>query len=268
MLAAKRHEEIMRILTKEGYGDAVELSAHLGVSAKTIRQDLGKLEAKGLLERVHGGAVLKHSGGNIFPIEERKRQHLEEKQEIGAAALQFIQEGDTVILDGGTTTLELARLLGEKRVTVLTNDLRIATELMYKENVTLLVTGGKLRREGAYTLLGRDAERYLEKYQVKKVFLGTSALDFRSGLTVFSLDEAEIKRAMIKSAREIICLADSSKFHKVALASFCPLEKVGILITDSGISPEDQADLAARGIKVNAGNSRQIEQAKREDEEG
>jgi len=254
MLAAKRHEEIMRILTEEGCADAAQLSEFFGVSAKTLRKDFDKLETMGLLERVHGGAVLKNNGSNIFPIAERKRQNLDDKKEIGTAALQFIEEGDTFILDGGTTTLELAKLLGDKRVTVLTNDLRIATELLYKENVTLLVTGGRLRREGAYTLLGRDAERYLDKYQVKKVFLGTSALDFRCGLTVFSLDEAEIKRAMIKSAREVICLADYSKFHKVALVSFCPLEKVGMLITDKRISLDDWSYLEAKGIKVHPGD--------------
>lgn len=258
MLAAKRHEEIMRILTEEGSADAALLGECLGVSAKTIRKDFDKLEAVGLLERVHGGAVLKNSGSSIFPIEERKRQHLEEKRAIGAAALRYVEEGDTVILDGGTTTLELARLLGDKRVTVVTNDLRIVTELIYKENVNLLVTGGRLRREGAYTLYGRDTEKFLEKYQVQKVFLGTSALDFQHGLSVFSLDEAETKKAMVRSAREIICLVDHSKFHNVALVSFCPLEKVGMLITDNRISEDDRTQLAARGIKVDTGEKPQI----------
>lgn len=117
-------------------------------------------------------------------------------------------------------------MIGDKRITVVVNDLIIAGELMYKENVTLYVIGGKLRREGAYTLLGRDAERGFEKYQVRKLFLATSALDFEKGLMVLSSDEAEVKRVMIDSAREIICLADYSKFHSQAFVSFCALGRI------------------------------------------
>ncbi|MDR3559830.1 MAG: DeoR/GlpR family DNA-binding transcription regulator [Negativicutes bacterium] len=250
MLAVKRQEAIMNILTQAGCVDAVELGRHFAVSAKTIRKDFDQLEAMGLLERVHGGAILKSNGNSGFPIAERKRKNLEEKQAIGKAALRYVDEGCTMILDGGTTTLELAKMLGDKKITVITNDLRIAAELAYKDNVTLLVTGGVLRRDGAYTLLGRDAERFLERYKVTKLFLGASAIDFGRGLAVFSLDEAEIKKAMLRSAGKIICLADTSKFHKLALVSFCPLERVDVLITDQRITPDDQTRLEASGIEL------------------
>ena len=250
MLAIKRLEIISLLLAEHGSVDAGELSNRFAVTPKTIRKDLDKLENMGLLDRVHGGAVLKRSGSNVFPIEQRKQQNLSEKQRIGAAALEYIQEGDSIIIDGGTTTLELARLLGEKKVLVIVNDLKIALELMNKPNVDLFVTGGRLRREGAYTLLGRDTERILEKYKAKKVFLGTTALDLESGLSVLNSDEAEVKKAMVSSAQEAICLVDYSKFHHVAFAPFCALQKISTIITDNRILPEEQETLQQRGVHV------------------
>lgn len=252
MLAIRRLEIISQLLAETGSVDAAKLSERFGVTPKTIRKDLDKLESMGLLDRVHGGAVLKRSGSSVFPIEQRKQQCLSEKQRIGAAALELVQEGDSIIIDGGTTTLELARLLGEKKILAIVNDLKIALELMNKPNVDLFVTGGRLRREGAYTLLGRDTERILEKYKAKKVFLGTTALNMESGLSVLNSDEAEVKKAMVASAKEVICLVDYSKFHHVAFAPFCPLHKIGTLVTDSRILPAEIESLQSRGIQVHA----------------
>ena len=250
MLAIKRMEAISRLLAESGSVDASQLSEKFAVTPKTIRKDLDTLESMGLLERVHGGAILKNNANSMFPIERRKLQHLAEKQRIGLAALEYIEEGDTLILDGGTTTIELARLLGDKNLLVVVSDLNIAMELMHKPNINLFVAGGRLRREGAFTLVGRDTERMLEKYLVKKVFLGTSALDLETGLSVLNSDEAEVKKAMIGSARQVICLADYSKFHHSAFAPFCPLEKISTIITDSRISAEDEQALLNRGLQV------------------
>jgi len=223
MLSVRRLEEIARILEREKTIDVNALSTRLGVTGKTIRQDLAKLEEIGLLERVHGGAVLKQNGNGIYPIQQRKQLHLEEKDRIAQAALEYIEEDDTIILDGGSTTLQLARRLGDKRIVAITNDLPIASELLNKENVTLYVTGGKLRREGVFTLLGRDAERTISRHHASKLFLATSALDFAQGLMVLSEDEAEVKRAMVAAAKKVICLVDYSKFHKLAFISFASL---------------------------------------------
>lgn len=250
MLFVKRLEEITKILERDGSVDIVTLSNIFKVSGKTIRQDLAKLEEMGLLERVHGGAVLKQNGNGIFPIQKRKQLNLSEKERIGAAALKYIAENDTVILDGGSTNLQLAKRLGEQKIIVITDDLIIAGELLNKDQVTLYVTGGKLRREGAYTLLGRDAEKTIEKYHANKLFLATSALDFNQGLTVLSAEEAEIKKAMLRSANQVICLVDYSKFHKLAFASFATLSDIDLLITDDRIPNEDRAYLNNMGIKL------------------
>lgn len=252
MLSIKRWEEIVRILERDGSIDVNSLSDHFGVTAKTIRQDLAELEAKGLLERVHGGAVYKSNGSGIFSILERKQHNLQEKARIAKTALKYIENGDTIILDGGTTTLELAKQLGELRLVVITNDLVIAGELLSHESITLYLSGGKLRREGVYTLLGREAERIMNSYNANKLFLATSAFDFEQGLTVLSDEEAEIKKAMIYSAKEVICLADYSKFHKSALVSFAPLTIIDRLITDNRISETDLKYLKGQGIKVEA----------------
>lgn len=250
MLAIKRLEIISRLLSENGSVDAAELSEHFGVTTKTIRKDLEKMEDMGLLDRVHGGAVLKRTDDAVFPIEQRKLHNLSEKKRIGAAALDYVEEGDSLIIDGGTTTLELARLLGDKKILAITNDLKIALELMSKPNVDLFVTGGRLRREGAYTLLGRDAEKLLEKYKAKKVFLATSALDLKNGLSVLNSDEAEVKKAMVAVSQQVICLVDYSKFHHVAFAPFCPIEKINTLITDSRIPAQEKASLERRGLRV------------------
>jgi len=250
LLAIKRLEIISQLLSDSGSVDATKLSERFAVTPKTIRKDLDKLEKMGLLDRVHGGAVLKRTDNSVLPIEQRKLLNLTEKQRIGAAALEYVEEGDSIIIDGGSTTLELAKLLGDKKILVITGDLRIVLELMNKPNVDLFVTGGRLRRESTYTLLGRDAERVLEKYKAKRVFLGTTALDLNDGLSVLNSDEAEVKKAMISAAQEVICLVDYSKFHHVAFAPFCQLGKITTLITDNRILPEEQAALQQRGIRV------------------
>jgi DeoR family fructose operon transcriptional repressor len=250
MFSVKRLEEIVKKLEKDGSVEVNDLCKIFTVTGKTIRQDLAKLEEMSILERFHGGAILKQNGTSIFPIKQRKQHNLEEKKRIATAAQKYIVERDIIIIDGGSTNLEIAKGMGDKQVIVITNDLIIAGELLNKDNITLYVTGGKLRREGIFTLLGRDAEKMIQKYNANKLFLGTSALDFKQGLTVFSAEEVEVKRAMINSAREVICLADYSKFHQLAFASFASLDDIDVLITDNRITIEDQAFLQKKKIKL------------------
>lgn len=250
MFSIKRLEEIVKTLERDGSVDVNALCETFKVTGKTIRQDLTKLEEMGFIERFHGGAILKQNGTSIFPIKQRKQRNLEEKKRIGAAAQKYINERDIVIIDGGSTNLEIAKGLGDKPIIAITNDLIIAGELINKENVTLYVTGGKLRREGAFTLLGRDAEKMVQKYNANKLFLGTSALDFEQGLTVFSVEEAELKRAMIVSVKQVVCLADYSKFHQLAFTSFATLDDIDVLITDDRITAEDQGFLRKKKIQL------------------
>lgn len=250
MFAAKRLEIMMKIIEAKGSINVNQISSELAVTAKTVRKDLAKLEKMGLLKRVHGGAVLRPNGNSVFPIAERKLKYIDYKQHIANAALKYIQEGDAIIIDGGSTTLELAKRLGDKRITAIANDLRIIWELTDKENIELYVLGGKLRRENIFNFIGPGAVKTMTGYYANKLFLATSALDFAGGLMVLSLEEADLKRAMIRAAQEVICLCDYSKFHHVALVSFGLLEKIDRLITDERITEEDKLYLENKGIIV------------------
>jgi len=256
MNAARRMTEISRLLEEHGAVDVQELAKQLQVTAKTIRLDLDKMAQMDLVERVHGGAILKRNGSSAFQVQTRQQTNVAEKESIARQALTHVEPKDTLILDGGSTTLPLARLLHDQFVTVMTNDLRIAWEVVNKTNIDLFITGGKIsshRREGIYTLLGRDAEQMLSKYKVHKLFLAATALDLQKGLMVYSEELAETKKAMIRSAEQIICLIDYSKFHKQAFTPFAKLDDIDLIITDSRVPQEDIRALEKRGIRVEIG---------------
>lgn len=251
MLLAKRLEEITKILERDKSVDVNTLSQKLGVTGKTIRQDLDKLEEMDLIERVHGGAVLKRSSNSIFPIIERKQTNLAEKRRIAKTACSYIDEGDIIYLDSGTTTLPIAELLGDKRITVVTNDPFIEHELLYKDNIALYVIGGKLRREeGAYTLVGSTAQKDILQYNINKYLLATSAIDLNKGLMIFSSEEAEIKKTVIGVSKKVICVCDYTKFHKMAIFTICPIDDIDVLITDDRISEEDRQEITRKGIEL------------------
>lgn len=253
MNSAKRLAYISDFLEKHGSVNVAELAEQLNVTPKTIRLDLSKMEQMELVERVHGGAILPRGSSGVFKIGTRRQTNLKEKAAIAALALKYIEDNAIVILDGGSTTQQVAHQMANVPITLLTNDLMIAGEVLNKENVALYVTGGKLsehRREGVYTLLGRDAEAVLSKYQVNKLFLSTTTLHFKQGLMVYSEDVAETKKAMIRAAEQVICLLDYTKFHKQAFLPFASLEQIDMIITDDRITPEDLDFLTQLGIKV------------------
>ncbi|MCK9526782.1 MAG: DeoR/GlpR family DNA-binding transcription regulator [Limnochordia bacterium] len=253
MNAARRMTEISRLIEKQGAVDVKELAKELHVTPKTIRLDLDKMAEMDLVDRVHGGAIVKRNGASFFEVQARQQTNVAEKESIARQALAHVEPKDTMILDGGSTTFPLARLLDEQFVTVMTNDLRIALELVDKLNIDLFLTGGKIsshRREGTYTLLGSDAEHMLSKYKVHKLFLAATALDVQKGLMVYSEDLAETKKAMIRSAEQTICLLDYSKFHKQAFTPFARLEDIDVIITDSRIPDQDIRALEKLGISV------------------
>lgn len=253
MNSSKRLGEIARILATQGSVEVKELAQRFSVTGKTIRLDLDKLEKMGMVQRVHGGALLREPQNDLFQIQTRKAANIKEKQAIAAKAVEYISEGDIIIIDGGSTTQPLSGLLGEQRITVLTNDLLIAGELLNKENVALYITGGWLsdhRQNGVYTLLGRDTEAVLQKYKVNKLFLATTALNFKQGLMVYSEDVAAAKKAMLQAAEEVICLLDYTKFHQQAFLTFARLEDLDVVITDDRIPDSEVKFLEEHGIKV------------------
>lgn len=251
MLQNKRLKQIMELLQKEKIADVRQLSDMLDVTPKTVRLDLEKLEKTGLLQRVHGGAVLSKQPPSSYPCAAHRQQNLAEKTRIAWKALSLIQENEVILLDDGSTSLELAKLLGEFRVTVLTNDIFIINELLYKDNVTLYVIGGSLKRDGeSYVINGEDAIQFIKKYRVSKLFLGTSTIDLDNGLMIFYYGDRSTKRAFMAAADEVICMVDSSKFGHTAFTRVAGVEEIDTIITDPALPDGVAEKYREQGIRM------------------
>ena len=183
----------------------------------TVRRDLDELARNGLLRRVHGGAVSARGRSYEPAFLSRSTQNQEEKQRIAAAAVELIRNGDSVALDVGTTALEVARQLeGKRDLTVITPSLRVASLLSESQGLRLMLTGGILR-PGELSLVGNMAEAAFQQFYVDKLLLGIGGIDLNAGFTEFSLEDALVKKAMLRAAKEIVVIADSSKFGRITL---------------------------------------------------
>lgn len=227
------------------------LSTLLGVSKVTIRSDLETLHRQGLIHRTRGGAVRPITDHAELPLEETRKQRALEKRRIGVAAAALIEEGDTVFLDVGSTTTEIARSLSPllRSVTVVTSGLNIAFELEKLPNVTVVVTGGTLRRL-QHSLVNPFGMQLLSSIHADKLFLGCNGVSVRGGITNRNMEEAEIKRCMVQNAREVVVVADHSKLGEVSTASIAPLAQVSQLITDRGAGAAQLDELRGAGLNV------------------
>lgn len=250
VLSEERHQVILDILEERGSITVNELVERFGVSEMTIRRDLDILEKKGFLRRVHGGAVLDRGRSYEPPFISRAIENLEAKQRIGRTAADMIENGDSITLDVGTTTMEVARnIAGKQNLTVLTPCLQIASLLAENPNIRLIVTGG-IVRPGELSMVGHLAERTLQDFYVDKLFLGAAGVDIDVGLTEYNLEDTLVKQVMIKNAKQVILVADSSKFGRIAFTSIAPLSVVNTLITDEAIDPDWLARLRKQNIEV------------------
>lgn len=250
LLPAERLDKIRQALQATGTVRVGQLAEMLQVSEVTIRADLSLLEQEGFLKRTHGGAVLARGTRFERPFAEQETRFAQEKRRIGAAAAALIEEGDTVILDVGTTTTELARQLRQTRnVAVVTNGLNIAMELEHYPDVTVLVTGGTVRPL-QHSLVNPYATLMLSQIQADKLFLGCNGVSADKGVTNSNLQEAEIKQAMIRAAKQVIVLADSSKIGAVAAARVAELTEISQVITDTDADPVELARLQQKGVQT------------------
>lgn len=251
MLAANRHEEILKMIKNNRYVKVSELSKIFDVSEETVRRDLDKLQSSGLLRKLHGGAapVDAPKVENVKPIIERIEQNLSEKRVIANLAYEMIENKDTIILDSGSTTFQLAKILDKKVLTVITNDINIAYTLSTKQNIRLIITGGTLTQK-SFAMVGPECEKYLKNLNVKKLFLATSGIKPDQGLTASNSLDAAVKRTMIEASEKVICLADSSKFGKAALITFALFSDIDTLITDH-ITDDSYIDyLKDKGVEL------------------
>lgn len=234
-----RRARIIEKLQRDGNVDVTLLSRFFGVSEVTIRNDLSHLEHKGLLIRTRGGALKQALVGADFALSEKRRRHFAEKQRIGKKAADLIQNGDTVILDSGTTTMEIARNLGNHSdLTIITNALNIAASLANYNNCKVIMLGGAMR-DKSLSLVGAQAEENLKNYSCDKLFLGVDGVECGYGLSTPNMEEAHLNRLMIDVVKEVFLVTDSSKFLRRSFAFISPVEKIDTIITDRGIPEEE-----------------------------
>ena len=250
MLGSERKQQIIQLVERQGSVTVSDLCRKFDVSEMTIRRDLVELEAQGLLRRVRGGAV--SSRGRSFepPLLLRSGEHQAEKERIGRAAAALVQSGDSIALDVGTTTFEVARSLeGKENLTIITPSLPIATLLASRAGIRLILTGG-IVRTGEHSLIGHLAERAFSEFRVDKLFLGVGGVDLQAGLTEYNLEDALVKRAMLAAAKERILVVDASKFGRVAFASVGSLDAIDRVVTDTSVAPEIVERLRQLDIEV------------------
>ncbi len=237
MLPAERQKAILDYVARKGFASVANLAQRLSVSEMTVRRDLSELEEQGLLTRTWGGAGVAESAFFEISLEAKVSQFVGEKERIGKAAAEMIQDGDVVLLDSGSTTTQVAKHLKDKRITVVTNALNIASELLNCQQIEVLVAGGMLRK-GSLCLIGPQTDAFFKDVRSDKLLLGVEGVDVRAGLTVPDMIEAHSKRAMVSSAQQVIVVADHSKLGRNTLGTIIPLAEADYLITGSEGSEE------------------------------
>jgi DeoR family transcriptional regulator, aga operon transcriptional repressor len=252
LLVEERRRRILELLEDQERVTVDELVGRFDVSAVTIRGDLDALAALGAVVRSHGGALKRSDAPDELPITVKETLHHAEKVRIGHAAAQMIRDGETVMLDSGTTTAEIARqirFLKVRSLNVITNALNIAMELANLPHVRLIMIGGVLRQM-SYSLAGPPAEQTLRGLHADRLFLGVDGLDPEIGLMTPDVVEAQLNAVMIQVSREVVVAADASKFQRRSLSVIAKLDVVHKVITDSGVGPDVLAALRARNIEV------------------
>lgn len=253
----RRRQRIVELVQREGEQRVAELAARFGVSTVTIRTDLDSLEKEGRLARAHGAAIAPPApaGGAalvtaLLRVDERATLHLDQKRRIGRAAAAGVAPGDTILLDAGTTSVEIARRIARlEPLTIVTNALNVALEFGAVPGQRLILLGGAYHA-GSSSTVGPLAVQALSELAVGTLFLGTQALDAAAGLTDSTMEIAEVKRAMIRAARRVVLVTDSSKWGRASLHRVADLEEVDALITDEAL-PAEARELCARlGVEL------------------
>ncbi len=234
----ERHEKILAFLAEKQKTTVKELCSDMKVSPATIRRDLIRLEGRGLVRRTHGWVLYADPAVTELPFDRKEAMNLREKRKIAKAVIRMIQPGHTICLDGGTTTLPIARALGDiPDLTVVTTSIKAAVELSTNHTAQVILCGGTVRGL-SLTTVGPLAEEILERMNVDLVVVGTNGVSENEGLTTTNLPEAGTKAAMIRKGRKVVLATDSSKFGDVSFTRFATMADIHHVITDSLLRPE------------------------------
>lgn len=246
MLLDQRRQNVLQLIEQEGFASLKQLAEQIGASESTVRRDLEYLEEIGQIRRTRGGAA--YSGESLSPLDERSTRALAEKQRVGRLAASLVQPGEAILLDGGTTTLEVARHLVGKSLQVVTNSLPIVNLLANQPQIELIVLGGYVYPKTGVAL-GPVAIAALSQIHVRRLFMSVGGITER-GLFNSNTLLVETERSMMAAAEEVIVVTDSGKLGHSALAHLCPLDQVHRVVVDPGITDDWKAVLAQAGIAL------------------
>lgn len=246
----QRHEKILNLLNVKGRVRVSELSRVFGISEVTIRHDLAELEEQNLLFRVHGGAESNHRAYYTLGLTDRMKRNEQEKRAIAVSAASMIGEGDTVILDSGTTTMMVAQEIRQRKgITVLTNSLLIARELSASADISVIMLGGSLNAANLF-VHGDDTYTQLAKYKADKMVMAVDGISAQFGITTYMYQEAEVSRRMSQRVNTVIVAADYTKVGREGFAKIGDIDIAHVLITNDNADPAELAALEEKDLEV------------------
>ena len=245
----ERQRELTRLVGRRGRLSVAQICEQFSISEATARRDLEALSEQGLIQRVHGGAVLVRQAAPEEPVLRRSHEQEDEKKRIGRSTAALINDGETVFLGSGTTVLQVALNLVTRNITVITNSLPVINLMSEKENITLIALGGMLR-DSELSFIGHITERALSELRADKVIIGIRAISLDQGLTNDYLPETLTDRAILNAGRENIIVADHTKFGVISTAFVAPLTAINMLVTDNRTDTDFIETLRSQGIEV------------------
>jgi len=249
MLAVERHRRILKVVHSRGSVRTVEVAQSLAVTEETVRRDFEKLESEGQLIRAHGGAARIEANRRDLPLSSRETENVMEKRAIAKAAVSFIKPGETVLFDASSTVFELARILPDMALTVLTSALKVAVELSQRSSVQIVLIGGVVSPR-SLSCQGPLADQALECYHIQKAFLSCRGIDAVRGLSEANDEQARLKRKMIALADHTYVLADHSKMGLKSAFFFAKAGEAGTVITDRRPSADLRGILRSSGTRI------------------
>jgi len=258
MVVEERREKLLELVRHRGYASLHDLSGELAVSESTIRRDLDHLEDAGAARRAHGGVFYTGPSPKLPHFDLRQSAHWDKKQAIAHQAAKLIQDGETILLDGGSTTYELAQQLLGRPLQIVTNSLPVANLFTSSDLVELVFVGGYIHTRSGVSL-GPYANEMLREIHVDRAFLSVAGLD-AEGCYNSNLLLVETERAMMQAAQEVVVVADSTKFGNKSLARICGLDSLNTLVVDNEISEDWRSQMIASGLQLVVAKANKEEQ--------
>ncbi|WP_120463795.1 DeoR/GlpR family DNA-binding transcription regulator [Paenibacillus aceti] len=249
MLPIARKAKIKELIIEKKNVTVAELTAMFNVTEESIRRDLKQLEDEGILIRIYGGAYISDGVQNDVNVNLREHIHVEGKKRIASKCVEFIKNGDSIFLDASTTSLYIANMIGNKRITVVTNSMKIVNTLVDSPSVHLVIIGGVVSNS-SMSALGRNAEQNMNSYYFDLAFISCRTISMQHGITDSNEQQAEVRRLAVERANTVYLVADHTKFDRTSFASICGFEHIHSIIVDKPLSQEWHEFLEAHNVAL------------------